>query len=113
MRTGAELIATERQRQIDVEGYTADHDQQHGWGAFVRAGACYETRSPRTWPWGWETWKPKDDLSNLIRAGALYQAAADSTDSASLRGAALRGVNRVAGMIDDILAAVVRYRADQ
>jgi hypothetical protein len=25
----------------------------------------------------------------------------------------LRGVNRVAGMIDDILAAVVRYRADQ
>ena len=29
MKTGIELIAEERQRQIEVEGWTADHDKWH------------------------------------------------------------------------------------
>ena len=29
MKTGVELIAEERQRQIEVEGYSAQHDSQH------------------------------------------------------------------------------------
>ncbi len=28
MKTGIELIAEERQRQIDQEGYTPDHDDE-------------------------------------------------------------------------------------
>jgi len=29
------------------------------------------------WPWGVEYWKPKDPLTNLVRAGALVAAAID------------------------------------
>jgi len=29
MKTGAELIAEERQRQVEKEGYSAEHDDCH------------------------------------------------------------------------------------
>lgn len=38
---GIERIAAERQRQIDEEGYTPEHDQEHGNGALAYAAACY------------------------------------------------------------------------
>lgn len=35
-------VTTERQRQIEVEGYTAQHDDEHDCdGALSRAAACY------------------------------------------------------------------------
>jgi hypothetical protein len=39
--TGAELIAQERQRQIDVEGYTPEHDNEHDLGELALAAALY------------------------------------------------------------------------
>jgi hypothetical protein len=39
--TGAELIAGERQRQIEKEGWTADHDDEHKDGELAIAAACY------------------------------------------------------------------------
>lgn len=41
MNTGVELIATERQRQIDVEGYAPEHDDEHTPGSLRRAAATY------------------------------------------------------------------------
>jgi len=44
--TGAELIAKERQRQIDEEGYDTAHDDReydHGNGQLALAAACYAT----------------------------------------------------------------------
>lgn len=38
-KTGIELIAEERQRQIDKEGYTAEHDLQHE-GEELAIAAC-------------------------------------------------------------------------
>jgi len=32
MKTGVELIADERQRQIEVEGWTAEHDDANEYG---------------------------------------------------------------------------------
>jgi len=89
-QTGAEMIAVERQRQIDVEGYTAAHDEGHA-SELLAAAACYLTpasrrstpsgwTTPLAWPWGSEFWKPTpDDRSReLVKAGALIAAAIDS-----------------------------------
>ena len=41
MKTGVELIDEERRRQIDVEGWTKEHDKQHEEGELANAGAYY------------------------------------------------------------------------
>jgi hypothetical protein len=80
-KKGFDLILQERRRQIEVEGWTSDHDDNHESGEIGRAGACYETAAlhdnpkiSHTWPWATEWWKPKDKLKNLTRAGALFLA---------------------------------------
>jgi len=78
---GMALIRSERQRQIDVEGYTPDHDREHGGFALSQAATAYEFEGylrwgvPTRWPWTPESWKPRDPISNLVRAGALHLAA--------------------------------------
>jgi len=41
MRTGIELIADERKRQIEIEGWTAEHDDQHTEGELANAACAY------------------------------------------------------------------------
>ncbi len=41
---GAERIAAERKRQIEVEGWTPEHDRQHSSGDLARAASCYAAR---------------------------------------------------------------------
>lgn len=41
MKTGVELIAEERQRQIEVEGWTAERDAQYVDESLAFAAACY------------------------------------------------------------------------
>ena len=38
---GAELIAAERTRQKEVEGWTAEHDDEHANGELALAAICY------------------------------------------------------------------------
>jgi hypothetical protein len=82
-RTGHQRIENERQRQIDREGYSTSHDDEHSTGELVAAAACYgnchdaSSPMPHRWPWESAAWKPKDRLRNLERAGALYLAAAE------------------------------------
>jgi hypothetical protein len=40
---GVELIATERRRQIEVEGWTPEHDDEHDSAQLAMAGAAYAT----------------------------------------------------------------------
>lgn len=88
--TGAERIAAERQRQIEQEGWTPEHDRRghHPW-MLLAAARCYaqppETRhmghaAPMGWPWEIRWWKPKGRLRDLERAGALAQAVIDLQD---------------------------------
>lgn len=98
MTKGVELIAAERERQMEVEGYTPDHDDKHTNGALAFAAAVYaagfpvygeerlylygDTRLPQVtmvnlWPWDSCWYKPKDRLSDLVRAGALIAAEID------------------------------------
>lgn len=91
---GALLIAHERARQINMEGWTAKHDDEHSNGEMAAAAAAYiiHTKEARhlagtvdylnaspvdEWPWGEEWWKPKTPLADLIRAGALIAAEID------------------------------------
>ena len=40
-KSGVELIAAERQRQIGGEGYTPEHDDEHAGEELAYAAACY------------------------------------------------------------------------
>ena len=89
---GVERIAAERQRQIDAEGWTPEHDDEHDCGEMVSAAACYAGMAQALvngssivhpevlslWPWDFDWWKPSDDpVRNLEKAGALIAAEID------------------------------------
>lgn len=84
---GADLIREERRRQTDVEGYDATHDRHHTPQVLCRAAVGYALHddpsklvadaAANLWPWAHDFWKPKDQLRNLVRAGALIAAAID------------------------------------
>jgi len=96
MKTAIDLIAQERERQLNVEGWTLEHDQEHENDELSWAAVCYATpqgrRSPATrfvnmydeeelpypedWPWEPESWKPTPDdrIRELVKAGALIVA---------------------------------------
>ena len=46
MKKGIELIAEERQRQVDVEGFTPKHDACHVNGELAMAACCYAAPRP-------------------------------------------------------------------
>ena len=93
---GIESIAAERKRQIEEEGWTIEHDDEHEDGELAKAASCYawiasqsdKVRDafgddpPLAWPdqWGIHWWKPKDLRSDLVRAGALIAAEIDRLD---------------------------------
>ena len=84
--TGSYMIAMERERQVTVEGYDAEHDQCHSPMTLARAAVsyilCNDENKRRVakntyWPWEDKYYKPRDMKRNLIRAGALVAAAID------------------------------------
>ena len=89
MKTGTELIAEERQRQVSAEGWTPEHDDTHQKGELIDAGLSYLLAAintnntvmqnpPREWPWERGCWKPSPDpVRNLVKAGALLAAEID------------------------------------
>lgn len=92
MMSGVELIAQERQRQIDAEGYSARHDDEHDMGELAAAAMCYaeqtvdmeissigdESFMAQWWPFGIKEWKPSGDpIRDLAKAGALIAAEID------------------------------------
>jgi len=100
-------IAAERRRQIEVEGWTPEHDDRHERGEMLRAAICYATNAivratllaegkpasfvdkasrsagvPASWPWDHGWWKPTDARRNLVKAGALILAEIERLDRA-------------------------------
>lgn len=116
-KTGAELIAAERQRQLDVEGWTAEHDDEHDDESLARAAVCYaapepvfeqrvgnhEIRFVDPWPYSWSmewdkrprqrnSWAlraptPRQRIRMLAKAGALIAAEIDRLLRANQDGA--------------------------
>jgi len=80
-------VASERQRQVEAEGWTPAHDDEHSQGELAAAAVCYAftaVRSPHflghLWPWDGSWWKPKDKRRNLVKAGALILAEIERLD---------------------------------
>lgn len=85
---GAALIAAERERQLQAEGWTPEHDDEHAHGELAAAAVSYivisdpdgagDTGYPEeVWPWDLSWFKPADPIKNLVRAGALIAAEID------------------------------------
>lgn len=92
--SGAWYIQGERMRQVEQEGWTPEHDDEHADGALVEAALCYVMRADRSplanelppswWPWDESWWKPSDDpVRNLVKAGALIAAEIDRLQRSS------------------------------
>ena len=89
MKSGIERIAEERQRQIEQEGWTFDHDDEYENYELTSAACCYaqfgyggpyshRNSIPPNWPWANKWWKPElDPIRNLEKAGALIAAEID------------------------------------
>jgi hypothetical protein len=84
--TGVELIAAERKRQIEEEGFTAEHDDMQKGGQLASAAAYYAVRSDMRiwlkrllWPWpdAWRKPTPDNRIRELEKAGALIAAEID------------------------------------
>jgi hypothetical protein len=96
--TGIELITQERQRQIEQEGWSVEHDAEHKNDELALAAACYAgykridskeefvdvyktriLRYPEIWPFEGSWWKPTPDdrIRELQKAGALIAAEID------------------------------------
>ena len=83
--TGIELIAKERRRQIFEEEHSQFDDMEHDCGELADAARCYALDPilkdplcpPNDWPWVWDKWKPKGQIRDLVRAGALIAAEID------------------------------------
>jgi len=92
-------VIAERRRQIEAEGWTSWHDDQHHRGEMAMAAACYAhpervfiarqlagrgyetyTNYRDAWPWADEWWKPKSRRHDLIRAAALILAEIERLD---------------------------------
>jgi hypothetical protein len=128
--TGKEIILQERQRQISQEGWTAEHDDQHVNGELEKAANCYyefaddddytDTKVHEYWPWEASWWKPKSQLEDYKRAGALYRAEMERLErKGGLVGQKLTdlriGIRQCEIKIDEILSheAYIRKKADR
>lgn len=98
MKTGIELIAEERRRQIEEEGYSIENDQKHEDGELADAAALYALSDDtmdfidqnwgndmylHLWPFDLKYLKKSNSggiherSKDLIRAGALIAAELD------------------------------------
>lgn len=94
---GILLVAKERKRKIEEEGWTPEHDDQHANDELALAAACYVLPEDyrgmwfiaKFWPWDQKWWKPtpEDRKRELVKASALIAAEIDRIDRLQLKGA--------------------------
>lgn len=112
----------ERLRQVEVEGYTPEHDVQISDGNLLRAAVVYFQHATRTvdlptkivsdagvpvkvpvgWPWDPQWWKPKTPRRDLERAGALCLAEIDRSR---------RTLSPFGPALDRLCLAIAAYKA--
>lgn len=98
LTTAAADVMAERKRQVEKEGWTPEHDDEHGDQSLSTAAACYALAdlqgarpgalSPhylaRFVGWGAGWFKPSDRRRNLIKAAALLLAEIERLDRADV-----------------------------
>ncbi|WP_224786707.1 hypothetical protein [Pseudomonas aeruginosa] len=89
-------VQAERRRQVEAEGWTPEHDDEHSHGQMARAAACYAlagSSAPNdgtaallvslAWPWDEQWWKPTSTRRDLVKACALALAEIERLDRAA------------------------------
>ena len=89
-------VQAERRRQVEAEGWTPEHDDEHDNGEMARAAACYAlagSSAPNdgtaallvslAWPWDEQWWKPTTTRRDLVKACALGLAEIERLDRAA------------------------------
>ncbi|WP_263475394.1 hypothetical protein [Pseudomonas aeruginosa] len=89
-------VQAERKRQVEVEGWTPEHDDAHSHGQMARAAACYAlagSSAPNdgtaallvslAWPWDEQWWKPSTARRDMVKACALGLAEIERLDRAA------------------------------
>lgn len=87
-KPGADLIAAERDRQVEAEGYSPEHDDRHKPEEFTMAAIAYALPEwmrwtykgdCEWWPFEKDSFKPSPDdrMRELVKAGALIAAEID------------------------------------
>jgi hypothetical protein len=86
---GASDVLVERRRQVEAEGWTPEHDDQHADCSLAIAAGCYALHAdaypndgepPPSWPWDSRWWKPREYRRDLVRAAALLVAEIERLD---------------------------------
>lgn len=92
-----QAVVAERFRQIEQEGWSIEHDDDHQTGELAMAGAAYaktafvhtldgpgiltwQERRPDFWPWSADWWKPIGFRRDLVKAAALILAEGEKFD---------------------------------
>jgi hypothetical protein len=83
-RVIADVIA-ERRRQIEVEGWTPEHDDTHERGEIAEAASAWASTGQKPVVWSWAADKAgKPRRRQLVIAGALILAEIERLDRAAL-----------------------------
>ncbi|MDY1184946.1 hypothetical protein ACM8BA_05160 [Pseudomonas aeruginosa] len=76
-------VQAERRRQVEAEGWTPEHDDEHADGQMSQAAGCYalhaggigtdwpdgrQNGSALFWPWDKDWWKPTTPRCDLVKA---------------------------------------------
>lgn len=100
LSAAARDVIAERQRQVEVEGWTAEHDDEHDSGEMAAAAAAYALNAADQihpyscgdgdmytgsifWPWDAKWWKPTNPRRDLVKAAALILAELEKIDRAN------------------------------
>lgn len=87
-------VINERYRQVDVEGWTTEHDDQHNGGQLAQAAAAYafyntdaeycQPSATELFPtdWSLEWFKPTEARRDMVKAAALILAEIERLDRA-------------------------------
>lgn len=97
MSEAARDVLAERRRQVEVEGFTPEHDDEHDACEMADAAAAYALyysgwaeggRPVEVWPadWSHKWWKPTTPRRDLVKAGALILAEIERIDRAAAKG---------------------------
>jgi len=82
MKSGVELIAEERQEQLEKHGLKPEHDDEYTKGELIAVALCIISNNYCKWPEGWslyymEKFMAKKGTEALKVAGALIAAEID------------------------------------
>lgn len=93
-------VMAERVRQVNVEGWSLEHDDEHEQEdacPLLAAAISYADNAwrweytavmptpPVTWPWDSAWWKPKDKRRDLVRSAALLIAEIERLDRRAVK----------------------------